>query len=275
MKLVDFYSDERLCNLRDLMGAPLPSESFQETTLSFSPLTIDEQRHLETVGIEGSLGDLNVESDGTLSLKGQRVAVYIRDVGIYKHNFKLPKYHISYCKSLKEKSEKNQFNLKYVFYQNDSGLFPVNLINGRQVDSRVERLDVCMNCLDTIQWKGFSLSPEQKALRREVVDAFTLKEFYQEYPKDLLSVKPAHSAYTSPLNDYSSDWSIVRKRIIEVRGNKCEKCGESRADRLDVHHKNSVKNDNTQSNLEVLCVKCHGEEHSHYQDTPRYKSKSS
>lgn len=262
MKFYDFYSDERLCDLRERMGAKLSGGFVNAKQVAL--MSPEEIRRLGTEGIEGDLGDIHVEADGTLSLKGQRVVVYIRDIAMYKDDYKMPKYHVSYCKTLEEKSNKHQFNLRYVFYQNDSGSFPINLIKDKRIESKNIPLSVCMFCLGRIEWNGFSFSKSNKDDRQKIVNDFTLKKFYAKYPKDLLTVLPQYSADLSPINDYTQDWNLVRDRIKCERGFKCEKCTETRRDRLDIHHKNGQKNDNTKSNLEVLCVTCHMKEHSHY-----------
>ena len=262
MKLYDFYSDERLCELRERMGAKLTGGFVNAKPIML--MSPEEIRKLGTEGIEGELGDIHVEPDGTLSLKGQRVVVYIRDIAMYKEDYKMPKFHVSYCKTLEEKSNKNQFNLRYVFYQNDSGTFPINLIKDKRIESKSIPLNVCMFCMGRIDWNGFQSNRNDKIARQQIVKDFTLKKFYERYPKDLLTVLPQYSAALSPINDYTQDWNLVRDRIKRERNFKCERCSETRRDRLDVHHKNGQKNDNTKSNLEVLCVTCHMEEHAHY-----------
>lgn len=54
---------------------------------------------------------------------------------------------------------------------------------------------------------------------------------------------------------------VHRKRLIEIRGSSCERCGitEWLGDTLipDVHHKNRNRTDNRLSNLMVVCSNCH------------------
>jgi hypothetical protein len=260
MKLHDFYGDEILCSLRERMNAPLPTGNIFKREISL--LSEDEVRRLGIEGIDVDLGEIKVESDGTLSLKGKRVTVYIRDVAIYQEKYELPRFHLSYCTTLESKSKKNQFNLRYVSSQNDSGKFSINYIRRNNIESKMESLFVCMHCLDNIEWKNFSHNRSNHALRKKIVQEFDVKEFYQKYPKDLISVLPTFTSDNSPINNYSSNWPEIRIKIINKRDNKCEKCSSS--SRLEVHHKNGVKNDNTESNLEVLCHYHHTLEHPHY-----------
>lgn len=55
-------------------------------------------------------------------------------------------------------------------------------------------------------------------------------------------------------------WADKKKLILELKGNKCEKCGKTKS--LQVHHLtyDSLCNEN-QHDVEVLCKKCHEEAH--------------
>lgn len=53
----------------------------------------------------------------------------------------------------------------------------------------------------------------------------------------------------------------LKRRIIGKRGGLCERCKYNKYKILQVHHKNRNRNDNSDSNLEILCPNCHYEEH--------------
>ena len=53
--------------------------------------------------------------------------------------------------------------------------------------------------------------------------------------------------------------SRTRKKLTVVAG-KCARCGLAKP-RLDTHHKDRDKHNQTPSNLEVLCHRCHMQEH--------------
>ena len=59
------------------------------------------------------------------------------------------------------------------------------------------------------------------------------------------------------------------RRLREAMG-QCESCGGDGAEsRLDVHHRNGDKRDQSLSNLEVLCHRCHMRRHSEQGDLKR------
>jgi len=53
----------------------------------------------------------------------------------------------------------------------------------------------------------------------------------------------------------------IKIRLLESRGQHCERCGYSKYEILHVHHKDRNRNNNKISNLELICPNCHYEEH--------------
>ena len=54
---------------------------------------------------------------------------------------------------------------------------------------------------------------------------------------------------------------MMKVRLIETRGAKCERCGYSKREILHVHHKDRNRDNNSLTNLELICPNCHYEEH--------------
>ena len=54
---------------------------------------------------------------------------------------------------------------------------------------------------------------------------------------------------------------VIKLRLMEKKGKKCERCGYSKYEILQVHHKDRNRNNNKLSNLELICPNCHYEEH--------------
>lgn len=67
---------------------------------------------------------------------------------------------------------------------------------------------------------------------------------------------------------YAVNWPVLSRSIKENRGWECERChfrAESYEQKkfIEVHHKNRDKYDNRPENLEVICRRCHDNEHPH------------
>ncbi len=270
-KLPDFLRFDRLNALREQMGAPLCTSFKGRHTFSVIELPI--ARRLRESGVVVNLADVKALDDSTLSYGTSRVLLYIRDVPNFGQR-RRPRYHVAYCETLNDMRRKDRSH-KYVVATRDDGLFPVNRIGGKS-EAALERLDVCQPCLATIGWEGFELGlPEDRRLT--IVARFSLLEFFRQYPKDLIAVKPDHTAETAPRNDYTPDWREVSERTKMAGNHQCEECGRRlvlrRARFLHVHHRNGLKYDNAPRNLQVLCIGCHAIQplHDHLTASSDYK----
>lgn len=273
LNLVDFLEDPSLNGLRFEMKAPLLTSYGIKRQIRL----LDEEaiRKLGREGIDiDDISEIKVEHDGTLSYKGKRIVVYIRDVKNYKDNQSLPKFHFSFCRTLDTMRQNKRWN-RYVVANREDGAFIVNFVGGG-ITSQSLKLAVCQNCLNEIGWKGFKHGMVGGA-KSQIVRSFTLAEFFEKYPKDLLSVVPTHTVDTAPINDYSDDWGMVSEGLKKKHGYVCKDCGIKldgvNKQFLHVHHVDGQKNNNDESNLEVLCIYCHANSpmHGHMKDLGRYK----
>jgi hypothetical protein len=273
VKLPNFLHSAELNGLRGQMGAPLAEKFGPQLKVKSINLPIAEQ--LQTRGIDVDFDEILILNDGTLGYKGHRVLLYIRDIANYSKKEKqtMPKFHFTFCSTLNTMQQNKRF-ARYVVANRADGEFQVNLI-GQTDEPRFVRLHVCQNCLAQIAWQGFSSELTREA-RNESVKAFSLPVFFEEYPRDLLAVKPAHTSDTAPLNDYPLNWSDISDRARRDAVYRCCNCSIRliRADSkfLHVHHKNGQKNDCHPDNLEVLCIKCHANQpmHGHMKAMPMY-----
>ena len=264
VKLLNFFSDPLFNSLRTEMKAPLVA--------AFAPqqITLLDAHALRRLGTEGidveDFDEIRIEDDGTLSYRGKRVTVYIRDVSQIHGRAKMPRFHFAFCKTLQEMRKNNRWN-KYVVANREDGIFIVNVVCG-QVESQALPLSVCQNCLVNIGWKGFRWE-WNKSTRGQSVADFRLADFFVEYPKDLISSVPRFTADVAPINDYSLDWAEVSERVKADRRYRCEGCGRELTGALKkylhVHHADGQKFNNAPENLVVLCIRCHAEMpfHSH------------
>ena len=216
MKLINFLADSLFNGLRFDMKAPL-IEAFVSRKSSF--LDPDFIQRLGREGIDLDLGDIKVESDGTLSVKGRRVIAYIRDVSSYGGSYELPRYHLSYCRTLDSMHRKNRWQ-RYVAASRDDGFFVINVVDQRR--SSTEKLMVCQNCLDHMRWNGFSYQPALSALRERIRREFSLKAFFEIYPKDLISIDPHYNSDNAPLNDYPDNWGPISEALKREKNYQCE-----------------------------------------------------
>jgi hypothetical protein len=62
-------------------------------------------------------------------------------------------------------------------------------------------------------------------------------------------------------NDKVVSNRALKLRLLELRGEKCERCGYNKHEILQVHHKDKNRENNEIDNLELICPNCHYEEH--------------
>jgi hypothetical protein len=272
MRLPDFTDDPGLIALRRSMGAEAPG--------SFSPsyrpdkLTLAELEQLATEGKDVSIDDVVVLKDGTLSYKDSRVLVYIRDV---KENHDNPRFHVADCATLEWMRQISRFG-RYVVTTREDGRFLVNRVsNNNKIFSREISLKICQNCLNKLDFDGFSFALSQSDKTR-IVQRFRIRRFFEKYPRSLLHSRPKGDASTAPIDNYPPDFAHISKRVREQRGWRCECCRRDFSQTKDrkylhVHHKNGMKNENHEANLQVLCLGCHANQpqHGHLQKLPEYR----
>jgi hypothetical protein len=265
MNLPDYYSKGPLNDLRVKMSATLVTD-ISLSAKQFDALTIEELEELTRVGLDRFLSDCKVEDDLTLTYKGKRVVVYIHDRHQYSEDWDLPRFHVASCPTLHSQSAKDAYNQKYVIFQpREDGLFPMRVFVNGIMDQSFKKLDICRQCLDTLHWKNFSIKRLDERAKKEIVSNFNFTDFFEKYPKDALSTLPKHTPETIPINEYPTDWWQIRKRLFDKRGYRCEgeNCGDTIGP-LEVHHKNGIRSNNDDYNLEILCHRCHQKHHSHY-----------
>lgn len=270
MKLPDFYLFEPLNVLKQRMGIPRERYGTLHVEFKLAGLSFDDLEKLEKEGIDVRFDELIFLQDRTISFKGNRVLVYIRDRSAFAD---VPKFHVASCITLVDMKQKHQID-KYVVATRMDGLFELNITGDGRPKRQLRRLDVCKNCLDHLQYKNYSHNSRNEVKQRAIRD-FSITEFFERYPTSLSENTPRYNSDNAPVNDYTEDFEQVSLRFRESKNWTCEECGTKLATKreyLHTHHRNGLKNENQPDNLQALCIACHAEKpnHGHMKRDPRY-----
>lgn len=173
-----------------------------------------------------------------------RKAYYDSELGYPSH---LPKFHTTECDTLKEMKGKGRFDGVYIFA--NTALERKEHPDG---GGHMSDLRVCKNCLgideklsSIVYTKEFveeHLNSDENGRGR----GFRRHELPKQYEKDEWG--------------YVNGWDEVSLRYRAKQNFTCEKCGIDLTKSkyyLEVHHINSNKTENKESNLQCLCTECH------------------
>lgn len=261
MILPNFLQWEALTKLRSQMAAPL-ADSFSSATFKTIILPLIQQ--LEGNGVDINIDDISSLADGTIGYRGHRVLLYIRDVAGYAGRSYQPRFHLTFCSTLRSKQQMKQMS-KYVVATRNDGQFIVHDRSAGGAPSLM-KLVVCQNCLADIAWNGFNSSQSKESKTTQARD-FSLTEYFAKYPRDLFAHEPKYNSDTSPSNVYPPNWDEIAAAVKEKRRYKCEDCGKRLVDEnsrfLHAHHINGRKDESNEENLRVLCVRCHANQPNH------------
>ena len=216
-------------------------------------------------------------SDGSV----KRVNLYIAEqITTTKEKF-IPKYkyHIYQCQTLQEMFSLNR-KYRYKINTRVDGTFFYRYISFygdiyKEIEN--EKLKICKNCLKKyLEEKGIY----QHHIPNEVVENFDLKKFHKEH-KVLyeFDIKDFEFPQDAKLNIYTKNWKYISKKIKQKRDWTCEECGfrpknDEQKRFIHLHHINANKTDNQETNLKVLCIKCHAnvdKYHNRIKNTKDYK----
>lgn len=244
-----------------------------------SPVTVTakdiEKGKLEIREDESSVGMYFIDSNG------------VKHVGfLYLQDYKLdeygpPKYHLCNCATIQDFKLKGYFH-KYRWANTES----VTVINRNTgVEVRYDHLELCKNCISMIRALAghvtFQTSEQfvefvkNKVYGNETVDNDGLLDDLGEAAiaddiKKELGLTGTDFGAEYDIFGYVHGWEQISKAYREKHDYTCERCGIHIEDPLDrrfihVHHKDGNKANNSESNLECLCIDCHSHVDTHHE----------
>ncbi len=266
MNLPDFILNSSFNSLRQQLGAPLSLYKVRIQLPKPVPkmrTLVDSKPILPAMGLDiQGLSELQVNPDGTLGYEGRRITVHIRDVQSIRGQHHTPRFHVANCRTLEEMRSKGKAE-RYVISDRDDDVFHIRVDSG---PLRQTSLKVCQHCLDKLSWEGFSLENSGQK-RYGIVDRFNLKNFFEKYPRVLISQLPTHTVHSAPINDYPENWDEISAELRRQLRYTCQECGVSVGEKhkrfLHIHHLNSLKYDVSVDNLRCLCIRCHASQPDH------------
>ncbi|WP_151777823.1 HNH endonuclease [Acinetobacter brisouii] len=274
IELPDFNFDEKIKKLREELKIPDGYFAKYGNTPSLATPQDIVIKALSKSDVKISKSNLLYKEypDGRRDL----VLIHIFSFSDYE-----PKFHFANCKTLVDQRKNKGFN-RYVETHRVDGLFDVDYVGssiGIKKGKQVKELKVCQNCLLCINYKGFGShnvsSPADKA---KAVEEFNIEEFFRTYIVSLF-IERAIPFYQAQSNKYPINWPSISKQTRIKANWQCSLCQIDLSHPnyhqfLDVHHIDRQKFNNTENNLQVLCIGCHSLQpgHERMRGSPRYNS---
>ena len=246
---------------------------------------IDLSKLFTIEGIDVKFNELQIKEHGFMYKDGQQVVLYIRDQWesydeIKKDPFnKGRKFHvIGNCKTIEQMRNNGRYD-RYVVTANQSGNFKI-IARESKYSNKLKKLEtplsVCLNCLIKLNYQGSGYSSrgvnnEAKLARKN----FNLKSFFKDFVQVLIN-RPKYNELSYPDPVYTVDYKITQKKLKEARNYCCSRCNVdlnqmNHRKMLHCHHRDGNPGNNSEFNLEILCICCHATEGIHLLNLPENK----
>ena len=247
--------DNMFADLRLSMGIAKDFVADFNSGHTWEGLNAEDWEMLNTVGIEAELSEVEPGADGTLEWRGHKVVLHIYEVrSTHSYQVSLPRFHVADCKTLQGMRLGGRIE-RYIVSRKTTGLFNVRM-SGKVTE---EHLPVCKNCLTELDYKNYFSGNSRD--KNKIAEEFHIVDFYSQYDSRFLKV-PVFTDETARPDDWREISAKIRYRV----GWCCEECGvdlKKARQYLHVHHRNTVRADNSPSNLVALCISCHSFQPNH------------
>lgn len=184
-------------------------------------------------------------------------------VFLYKRRYHLkvygkPRYHIRKCQTIQEFMNSGGLRREYRMANTDE----VKVVNTDNYDREesVSALPLCLYCMKIV------LAESRQGLTPVDFNNFrgNIQEADSSVYSDLLREDEEAKEVWVDINGYTDDWPAVSFAYRMKHDFTCERCGVKIETPLDyrymqTHHRNGVKTNNSESNLECLCIECHSQ----------------
>ncbi len=248
----DYTSDAELEEIVNMQEIKQQEEVKKELYKGIEIVGKDLKEHLEIQG-------------GLLTCKGEQVVVYIKDntrkeIDDINNNPNAGnRFHIGWCRTLEEMDNRKRFD-RYIVTKRDDGKFEIDTAEGKEY---VSKLNVCKNCLNHLEYKGYSQEDYSYQQKTQAVEEFNIKEFLNEHEGILRYLKiPERRAETTPVDIRGPEYTIIANKLKNEKNYTCEECAvnlklKKNRSYLHAYHINGRKYDNSRQNLKILCISCH------------------
>lgn len=194
--------------------------------------------------------------EGTMVFEDNGIFVKMPDgskqqVFLYKRSYNIaaygkPRYHICKCNVIESFMNSNGQIPEY----RKSNSMPVMVIDrsDNNTEKEVNDLPLCRYCAGMLGGVIHDMTSDDFV---EILRKAHPQE--KEQPKDL----------KIDMFGYTEDWPMISHAYREKHHFTCEKCGVQvdplESEYMHVHHISGDKTDNSEDNLQCLCIKCHSE----------------